>query len=219
MRVFLVSPLPAVRAGLRALVSDLAGAEIAGEAAGVEALAPDSRGVLGGADVVVIDVPAEATASDLAPLAAEGEAAPIILGPVAGEEGLAGLLRGRAWAYLPRDASGEALVAAVAAVAAGLTVVEPGLAERLQGAAAGDLGTAHGRTGGGGDGPIEALTPREREVLQLVAAGLPNKQIARRLAVSDHTVKFHVAAVLAKLGAASRTEAVNVGLRRGLVAL
>lgn len=63
------------------------------------------------------------------------------------------------------------------------------------------------------------LTPREREVLDLAATGEPNKAIARRLGISDHTVKFHVGSVLSKLDAASRTEAVRIGARRGLIAL
>jgi DNA-binding NarL/FixJ family response regulator len=64
---------------------------------------------------------------------------------------------------------------------------------------------------------LEALTPRERQVLRMMADGLGNKQIAAQLAISDHTAKFHVAQVLAKLGAASRAEAVAIGIRRGLV--
>ena len=67
--------------------------------------------------------------------------------------------------------------------------------------------------------PGEALTTREQEVLQLMAEGLPNRGIAKRLSISPHTVKFHVASILAKLGAESRTEAVHVGARRGLIAL
>jgi len=65
----------------------------------------------------------------------------------------------------------------------------------------------------------EPLTRREREVLQMLAAGLANKGIAARLNISDHTAKFHVAAILGKLGAATRTEAVALGIRRGLVLL
>jgi DNA-binding NarL/FixJ family response regulator len=65
----------------------------------------------------------------------------------------------------------------------------------------------------------EPLTPREIEVLSLVAEGLSNKSIALRLGISDQTVKFHVAAVIAKLGAANRTDAVRRGLRRGLVVI
>jgi DNA-binding NarL/FixJ family response regulator len=67
--------------------------------------------------------------------------------------------------------------------------------------------------------PPEALTPRELDVLGLLAEGLPNKAIARRLDISDQTVKFHVAAIYGKLGAANRTDAVRRAVRRGLVVL
>ncbi|HEY7475609.1 MAG TPA: response regulator transcription factor [Vicinamibacterales bacterium] len=67
--------------------------------------------------------------------------------------------------------------------------------------------------------PPEALTPRELEVLALLAEGLPNKSIARRLDISDQTVKFHVASIYGKLGAANRTDAVRRAVRRGLVVL
>jgi DNA-binding NarL/FixJ family response regulator len=65
--------------------------------------------------------------------------------------------------------------------------------------------------------PVEALTAREVQVLRMMADGLGNKQIAARLDISDHTAKFHVAQILAKLGAGSRAEAVAIGMRRGLV--
>jgi DNA-binding NarL/FixJ family response regulator len=65
----------------------------------------------------------------------------------------------------------------------------------------------------------EPLTRRENEVLQMLASGLANKEIASRLAISEHTAKFHVASILGKLGAGSRTEAVSLGIRRGLVLL
>jgi len=67
--------------------------------------------------------------------------------------------------------------------------------------------------------PVEALTPREHDVLALVAEGLPNKAIAAELGISDQTVKFHVAAIIGKLGAANRTDAVRRAVRRGLVTL
>ena len=63
----------------------------------------------------------------------------------------------------------------------------------------------------------ETLTPREFEVLRLLAAGLGNKQLAGQLGISNHTAKFHVAQILAKLGAGSRTEAVSIAIRRGLI--
>ena len=65
----------------------------------------------------------------------------------------------------------------------------------------------------------ESLTARESEVLQMLASGLANKEIATRLAIFEHTVKFHVASILGKLGAGSRTEAVSIGIRSGLVLL
>jgi DNA-binding NarL/FixJ family response regulator len=66
---------------------------------------------------------------------------------------------------------------------------------------------------------VEPLTAREQQVLELLAEGLPNKAIAARLAISDQTVKFHVASISAKLGATNRTEAVRLALRRGLLTL
>ena len=72
---------------------------------------------------------------------------------------------------------------------------------------------------GDAETPIEALTPREMEVLALMAEGLSNKAIAARLAISDQTVKFHVSAICGKLGAANRTEAVRQGLRAGLISI
>jgi DNA-binding CsgD family transcriptional regulator len=65
----------------------------------------------------------------------------------------------------------------------------------------------------------DPLTAREHEVLGLLAEGLPNKQIARQLGISEHTVKFHVSSVFAKLGAQSRAEAVSIGARNGLISL
>jgi ATP/maltotriose-dependent transcriptional regulator MalT len=69
------------------------------------------------------------------------------------------------------------------------------------------------------DAGVEALTTREIQVLELLAEGLPNKGIARRLGISDQTVKYHVAALSGKLGAANRTDAVRRAVRRGLIAL
>ena len=65
----------------------------------------------------------------------------------------------------------------------------------------------------------ESLTPREHDVLQRLAEGLPNRAIAEALGISDHTVKFHLASIFGKLGAGTRTEAVRIGLRQGLVTI
>lgn len=107
------------------------------------------------------------------------------------------------WGYLSRDSDAETLALALQSAVAGLAVQE----------AQAPLGpTTPAITD-------DLLTQRELEVLALMAQGLPNKLIAHRLGVTLHTAKFHVAQILAKLGAASRTEAVTLGARRGLVAL
>ena len=66
---------------------------------------------------------------------------------------------------------------------------------------------------------LEELTPREIEVLRMMAEGFANKEIALRLSISDHTVKFHISSILGKLGVSSRTEAVTQGIRMGLILL
>ncbi len=105
---------------------------------------------------------------------------------------------------VPPDAPAAEVRAAVAAAAHGFVALPAGLAHRQAGA---------------GDVQPEPLTSREREVLDLLGQGLSNQRIAERLAISEHTAKFHVGSVLTKLGASSRTEAVSLGLRRGLITL
>ena len=111
-------------------------------------------------------------------------------------------------AYLPPDATASEVLAAVAAVGQGLVVLTQAQAERL-------LPVRRRRD----DLPrlAEPLTPREIEVLRLMGDGLFNKEIADRLAISEHTAKFHVASILGKLQASSRTDAVAQGMRRGLI--
>lgn len=112
---------------------------------------------------------------------------------------------------LPADVAAVQLISAVVAVAKGLVVLQPGEPA---------LAAASTRTRNGGAAELfEPLTPREKEVLQMLASGLGNKQIAAYLKISEHTAKFHVASILSKLGASSRTEAVSMGLRRGLILL
>jgi DNA-binding NarL/FixJ family response regulator len=114
---------------------------------------------------------------------------------------------GRPAAYLLRSAGSEEVVAALQAVARGLVVLDPVVA--MPGPRAANVS---------GDG-IAQLTEREMEVLRLLALGLPNKGIALQLGISEHTVKFHVGSILSRLNAASRTEAVMLAARRGLLPL
>lgn len=114
------------------------------------------------------------------------------------------------FAVLDRHADGDEIRSAALAAATGLCVVQPGMMARL--AAGMSLPAALPFNG-------EALTPREIEVLAIVAEGLGNKTIAYRLGISDHTVKFHVGSILRKLNAESRTEAVTNGLRGGHITI
>ena len=111
--------------------------------------------------------------------------------------------RSGARAILPRDAPGAQIIAAIYAASAGLIVFP-----------ADDTATVLPLPT---EPPAEPLTPREMEVLEMLAEGLPNKLIAHKLAISDHTAKFHVNSILAKLNAGTRTEAVMRGVRLGLV--
>lgn len=129
---------------------------------------------------------------------------------------VADALRQGAHAILPRNAGPAEIVAAVSAAAAGLVTLAPSSVDALLSTPVG--GDAPAAPVHAGDGASE-LTPRETEVLRMLAEGLANKQIAGRLGISEHTVKFHVASVYTKLGVASRTEAVRAGVRRGLVVL
>jgi DNA-binding NarL/FixJ family response regulator len=112
---------------------------------------------------------------------------------------------------LPVGVSRDQLAAALQAVTAGLLVLHPAEIAAVLPAATRSTPSLNELA--------EPLTRREREVLQMLAAGLANKEIASRLDISDHTAKFHVASILGKLGAASRAEAVTQGIRRGLVLL
>jgi DNA-binding NarL/FixJ family response regulator len=124
------------------------------------------------------------------------------------------LRRNTAYGLLLRDTAPETVVAALNAVLGGLVVLDPALMTStlaLLPASENGLPTAE---------PLaDALTPRELEVLQLIAEGQPNKLIANNLGISEHTVKFHVNSVMTKLGAQSRTEAVVRATRLGLIIL
>jgi NarL family two-component system response regulator YdfI len=119
-------------------------------------------------------------------------------------------------ALLPLDATASEIARAIEAAAAGLFVTHPDFAELLQ--------PIHPVSDPpGSDAPAEIskppLTPREIEVLNLMAQGLGNKEIAWRLGISEHTVKFHVGSIFNKLDASGRTEAVTLGIRAGLILL
>jgi DNA-binding NarL/FixJ family response regulator len=202
-RVLIAAPSPALRAGLETLLSHHPELEVAGafaDLSGAEAVR---------ADVVLLAAPGfdALVGSGLerpVVLLASGAAPP----PLTREAFDAGVR-----AVLGPDASANEIVASIEAAAAGLAVMDPRELEPLLAISA----AAPSPSGNHGEGA--ALTAREREVLGMIAEGDANKEIAWKLAISEHTVKFHVASILAKLGAGTRTEAVTIGLRKGLVLL
>jgi len=107
---------------------------------------------------------------------------------------------------LPESASDLEIIAAIEGVAAGLLVIHPDVA-----------GYVEPTTPVANDAAFQALSPREGEILNLLAAGLANKEIAWQLKISEHTVKFHVASLFHKLNASTRAEAVAIGARQGLI--
>lgn len=187
------SPLPTVRVALRAGLT----------AAGVAALLSSAGFTLADeADVLVVD---DGWLDDLDALA--DEAAVVALGSAAWVNVLPAVISG-GWAALSADATPQELLAGVLGAAAGLAVLSP---TQMQPDPDSDDDLP---------GVSEVtLTPREREVLALLAEGLSNKRVARELGVTESTVKFHVQAIYSKLGVQSRAGAVSRGIQLGLVSV
>lgn len=203
VRVTIAAPTPALRAGLRAM---LAGApiEVAGESGSlaVRSVIPP--------DIDVIIIGDEHLLADAAQsLAGEPRYGVLLLSDDPAAAAAVRRLPLTAWGIVPRDVGADELVAAVRAIASDLIVIAPELAIHLVQSAPLTFGEPAG----------EQLTAREHDVLNLVSQGMSNKQIARELQISEHTVKFHLSSLFAKLGVSSRTEAVNRGARQGLITL
>jgi len=194
-----VATARAMRIGLREVLNGLPGLSVVTEATRLEDLSADE------ADVVVIASPAafEHFGNDEAILLLTDE-------PQEAQELLN--LDLRAWGVLPVNAGEDELKAAIGALAEGLWVGAPTLIRDL-------LARKPARELYEDETDAQTLTARETEVLQLTAQGLANKQIALQLGISEHTVKFHLSSLYARLGVTSRTEAVRSGARRGLVML
>ena len=214
IRVFIVASSPLARSGLQQL---LAGPEI--EIVGSAVDLDTATGLLSEPvtepDAIVVDAsrdPGAVTANLTGGPSDIGTDIPIVV--LEGSENGAGsdLLRQGARAILPAGVSPSELIAAVRAVTSGLIVLHPSTIASIPHAA---INTSRSAT----EEWIEPLTKREKEVLQMLAAGLGNKEIAFKLNISDHTAKFHVGSILGKLGASTRAEAVATGIRRGLVLL
>jgi NarL family two-component system response regulator YdfI len=165
-------------------------------------------------DVVVAEVVGQdrTLPEEILKLSEEAPVAIVLLVDDANTERDADALRNGVRAVLPRNVSPGGIIAAVEAVGAGLAVLAPeGLDNLLRESTASHRAVSPPL--------VEALTPREIEVLGMMVEGWGNKEISIRLGISEHTVKFHVASIMGKLNASSRTEAVTSGIRHGLIML
>ncbi|HEY2014156.1 MAG TPA: response regulator transcription factor [Bryobacteraceae bacterium] len=199
IRLLIAASSAVTRAGLEALAASSPDIQLVGsfpDLSMVEDLHPDV--ILAAMPLDEISPPADGRMPTLVLLSGESQ-------PVWTQEALRSGVR----AMLSRDASAPEILAAVEAAASGLAVVDPRDLEALLGSSSPTHASA--------DTP--PLTARELEVLRMMAEGVANKTIAWKLNISEHTVKFHVASILGKLHAASRTEAVMMGIRRGLILL
>ncbi len=212
LRVLIISPDPLARAGLDALLSALDDIEPCGHIASLNEL-PAALDVYRPDAILwdcawstepVADALLEIEAAGGAP--AERNGALPFIALAGGSDQAQALWQTGLRTVLVRSADPSALAAALRAVVAGLYVLSPEIAEDIP------VIRSEGLTAS-----VESLTDREREVLQLMAEGLPNRAIARRLDISEHTVKFHANAIFGKLGVQSRTEAVVRATRAGLI--
>ncbi len=206
IRVFVVAPTPLMQAGLRTMLTT-SEIQVVGEAS----IAEDMIAELPAIDVLVVD---ETQLEGAVRAIANNPMTALLVLTDNDERALAVLrtLSLRGWSVVPLDATSTQLQASVTAVAQGFVVLPVAstrqLYEQRPPVEAITLGSLD-----------EALTNREREVLELVSQGLSNKLIARQLQISEHTVKFHISSISTKLGASSRTDAVSRGVRRGLITL
>ena len=204
VRLLLADDHPVVRSGLRALLSTEPGLEVVAEAATAEEAV-----VLAGReriDVVLMDLQfgagMQGVAATAAIVAHPGAPRVLVLTTFDTDADILAAIEAGATGYLLKDAPPEELARAVRAAATGRSALAPAVARRLL-----DRVRAPGRT----------LTHRETEVLQLVAEGLSNQQISRRLHLSQATVKTHLVHIYTKLGVDSRTAAVSAARHRGLI--
>jgi DNA-binding NarL/FixJ family response regulator len=205
IRIMVVDDHPIVRQGLVAALEDEPDFEVVGAAESAEA----AEAVVGPLrpEVVLLDLELPGLSGVAAIprlLAASPGTRVLIFTAYDTDERVLGAIRAGAKGYLLKGATAADIAGAIRAVASGGSALEPRVAAKLVAA----VGAPRGA------GP---LTGREREVLRLIAEGLPGKQIARALGISERTVKFHTTSLLRKLGADNRAQAVAVAAQRGLL--
>ena len=206
IRILVADDHPMLREGLVAVLATQPDFEVVGEAAdGAEAVR------LAGSmwpDVILLDLemPGVDGVEALKQLREAGSgAASLVFTAYDTDERILGALRAGARGYLLKGASRSDIFSAIRTVSSGGSLLEPAVTSRLL------------ESIGGHKERREELTPREKEVLALLADGLPNREIAGKLFVTERTIKFHVGSILAKLEASNRTEAARIAAREGII--
>jgi NarL family two-component system response regulator YdfI len=213
IRVLLAAASTVRRAGLEALIKKAPLLQLAGSLHGPLAVSQYAAQLQ--PDVVLLDLESgassrESMAHPALPRIPSGFPVVVLIdGPSA--DWTAHALRSGVKAILPRESGMDDILAAIQAAHSGLVLLDSEVSQTLASrvpAPAAQPASA-----------LDDLTPRETEVLRMLAEGLGNREMAARLGISDHTVKFHISSILDKLGAATRTEAVTMGIRMGIILL
>ena len=208
IRVLVVDDHPVVRQGLRSFLASREGIEVVGEAADGAAAVEEAARLRPHVVLLDLAMPGGGGLAAIGPIRRGGAGpAVLVLTSFAGEDQVVPAVQAGASGYLLKDVSPADLEAAIRTLHAGGSLLDP----HVVGAVMGELASPRSRPAG-----LEALTPREREVLALLGEGLANRDVAARLVVSEKTVKTHVSAVLSKLGLADRTQAALFAVRHGL---
>jgi NarL family two-component system response regulator YdfI len=203
IRVLLAAASTVRRAGLESLVKKTPLLQLAGSLHNTLAVTQYAAQLQ--PDVVLLDLESETPTR-------ESAAFPVVaLIDEPSADWTAHALRSGVKAILPRDSSMEEILAAIQAAHAGLVLLDADVTQNL----ASRIPAPSAQPAPA----LDDLTPREIEVLRMLAEGLGNREMAARLGISDHTVKFHISSILDKLGAGTRTEAVTMGIRMGIILL
>ena len=209
IRVLVVDDHPVVRQGLRSFLASREGIDVVGEAADGAAAVEEAARLRPHVVLLDLAMPGGGGLAAIGPIRRGGAGpAVLVLTSFAGEDQVVPAVQAGASGYLLKDVSPADLEAAIRTLHAGGSLLDP----HVVGAVMGELASPRRRPTG-----LEALTPREREVLSLLGEGLSNRDVAARLVVSEKTVKTHVSAVLFKLDLADRTQAALFAVRHGLV--
>ena len=207
IRLLVADDHPMLREGLVAVLGTQPDFEVVGEAADGDEVVRLAESL--GPDVILLDLEMPGTdgVAALGRLREAGSTArTVVFTAYDTDERILSSLRAGARGYLLKGASRQEIFGAIRTVHAGGSLMQPAVTDRLL-----------ERIDRGGGPDTGNLTPRELEVLSLLARGLKNAEIAERLFISERTVKFHVGSILAKLEAQNRTEAARIAIRRGLV--